>query len=71
MATAKMLKLSCTVAAEKARRNSSGSFIWPRLTMVLVSEVPMLAPITIGMAMLTGRPPATMPTIIEVTVLEL
>jgi hypothetical protein len=30
----------------------------------------MLAPIIMGIAILTGRPPATKPTIIEVTVLE-
>ena len=39
--------------------------------MVLVSEVPILAPMISGMAMGIGRPPATMPTMIEVTVLEL
>ena len=31
--------------------------------------VPMLAPITIGMAIETGSPPATIPTMTEVTVL--
>lgn len=71
MATARMLKLSCTVAAAKARRNSSPLRTWPKLTNVLVNEVPIFAPITIGIAMLKGKPPATIPTIIEVTVLEL
>ncbi len=38
--------------------------------MVLVMVVPRLAPITMGMAMPMGRPPATRPTMTEVTVLE-
>lgn len=38
--------------------------------MVLVIEVPTFAPITIGTATATGSPPATRPTMIEVTVEE-
>ncbi|MNR31413.1 hypothetical protein D3C85_1489220 [compost metagenome] len=70
MNTASRLKKSCTVAAAKARRNSPLSRMWPSETMVLVMVVPRLAPITMGMAMPMGRPPATRPTITEVTVLE-
>ena len=42
-----------TVAAAKARRNSSLSPIWNIATMVDVTEVPMLAPMTREMACLT------------------
>ena len=42
----------------------------PRLTKVLVTVVPMFAPMSIGMAVAIGRPPAHRPTMIEVTVLE-
>ena len=64
------LNQSCTVAAANARLNSSARPMWPRLTRVLVTVVPMLAPITIGIATPTGRPPATRPTMIDVTVLD-
>ena len=64
------LNQSCTVAAANARLNSSGRPMWPRLTRVLVTVVPMLAPMTIGIATETGNPPATRPTIIDVTVLD-
>ena len=70
MNTASKLKKSWIVALAKARLNSSLQRMWPRLTRVLVTVVPMLAPITIGIAVSTGRPPATKPTIIEVTVLD-
>ena len=40
------------------------------LTKVLVIVVPILAPITIGIAIEIGKPPATRPTITDVTVLE-
>ncbi|CSA26628.1 Uncharacterised protein [Vibrio cholerae] len=70
ISTARRLKKSWMVALAKARRNSSLQRIWPRLTRVLVTVVPILAPITIGIAVSTGNPPATRPTIIEVTVLE-
>ena len=39
--------------------------------MVLVIVVPMFAPMTMGMAIDTGSPPATRPTIMDVTVDEL
>lgn len=48
--TASQLNMSWMVAAAKARRNSRRSEAWPRDTTVLVTDVPMLAPITIGMA---------------------
>ena len=64
------LNQSCTVAAAKARLNSSLRPMWPKLTSVLVTVVPTFAPITIGMATETGSPPATMPTMIDVTVLD-
>merc|ERR1719225_1841779 len=38
--------------------------------MMLVTEVPMLAPMIIGMAVLTGAPADTRPTIMEVEVEE-
>ncbi len=61
------LKKSCTVAVAKARRNSSPRRTWPSDTSVLVTVVPMLAPITIGTAASTVRAPdATRPTMIDV-----
>ena len=59
-----------TVAAANARSNSSSLPTWPRLTMVFVIVVPMLAPMIIGTAVETGSPPATRPTMIDETVLE-
>ena len=53
--TVSQLNMSWTVAAAKARRNSFRSPIWVKETIVLVTEVPMLAPITIGMASETVR----------------
>lgn len=48
--TLNQLNISWTVAPPKARRNSFLSAIWPRDTIVLVTDVPILAPITIGTA---------------------
>ena len=45
--------MSCTVAPAKALLNWFLSPDWARETMVLVTEVPMFAPIIIGMAGLT------------------
>ena len=39
--------------------------------MVLVRDVPMLAPMINGIAIGMGSPPATIPTMMDVTVLEL
>ena len=55
MTTVSQLKTSCTVAPLNARRNSLWSNEWARDTIVLVTVVPMLAPITIGMAGRTSR----------------
>ena len=44
--TESQLKLSWTTAPAKARRNSFRSAAWAKETMVLVTEVPMFAPIT-------------------------
>ena len=68
--TAIRLKMSWIVAAWKALRYSSAFLMWPILTMVLVILVPTFAPIIIGTARVMGRPPATIATIIEVTVLD-
>lgn len=53
--TASQLNMSWTVAPANARRKSPTSVIWPMETSVFVTEVPMLAPITIGIACLTSR----------------
>ena len=50
MITDSQLNMSWTTAPAKARRNSFRSAACARETMVLVTEVPMLAPITIGIA---------------------
>jgi len=44
------LNMSWTVAPANARRKSFLLVIWPMATMVLVTEVPMLAPIMMGIA---------------------
>ena len=62
------LKKSCTVAMEKPFLNWVLLPARPSATRVEVTEVPMLAPNSIGTAMLSGRPPAIMPTTIEVVV---
>ena len=54
--TEDQLKQSWTVAAEKARSNSFASATWVNATNVLVMLVPMLAPITIGMAVAIFNP---------------
>ena len=51
--TESQLKQSCTVAPAKARLKSFLLVICPIDTIVLVTDVPMLAPITIGMASFT------------------
>ena len=43
---------------------------WVKLTMVLVTLVPMLAPMIMGMATRTGTSAATRPTMMEVEVEE-
>ena len=50
--------------------NSSLSCIWVKETMVLVTLVPMFAPIIIGIAVFTGTLAATSPTMMEVEVEE-
>ena len=67
MSTAKILKKSCTVAPANARENSFLRPMWPIDTIVLVTVVPIFAPITIGMAFAIERlPPATRPTTMDV-----
>ena len=53
--TDNQLNISWTVAPAKARRNSSRSPDWARDTTVLVTDVPMFAPMMIGMAGRTSR----------------
>ena len=53
--TVNQLKQSCTVAPAKARSNCSGSETWVSETNVLVRLVPTLAPITMGIAVLTSN----------------
>ena len=66
--TDSQLNMSWTVAQAKALLNSSLSDIWVKETMVLVTEVPMLAPMIMGMAVLTGTSAATKPTMMVVEV---
>ncbi len=47
--------MSCTVAPANALRNSARRLLCATLTSVFVIDVPMLAPITIGMAVCTFR----------------
>ncbi len=66
-ATVSRLKTSWTVAAATARLNSTGRRMLPTDASVLVTLVPMLAPITIGTAAPTlSTPEATRPTIVDV-----
>ena len=51
--TVSQLKQSCTVAPAKALSNWALSVTWVKETSVLVKLVPTLAPITIGIAVLT------------------
>ena len=50
MITDSQLNMSCTVAPAKALLNSFLSITWVNATSVFVTEVPMLAPITMNMA---------------------
>jgi len=66
------LKISCIVEQLSARLNSSLLVTWLMATSVFVTVVPMLAPMTIGMALRTlNAPEATNATTIEVVVEEL
>lgn len=47
------LNISCTVAPAKDLLNTSRSVYWPIATMVFVTEVPIFAPIIIGIACMT------------------
>lgn len=69
--TASQLNMSWTVAPANARRKSPTSVIWPMETSVLVTEVPMLAPITIGIACLTSKTEKTDEQFIETTLVSL
>mmetsp|Transcript_35062 Transcript_35062/g.88376 ORF Transcript_35062/g.88376 Transcript_35062/m.88376 type:complete len:229 (+) Transcript_35062:967-1653(+) len=71
IATVNMLKQSCTVAPAKARRYSSLSPACAKLTIVFVTEVPMLAPMIMGIAFFTSmRPAAVMVMMMDVLVDE-
>jgi len=54
MITAIQLNMSWTVAPANALLKSALLVICPRATIVLVTDVPMLAPIIIGMAVFTS-----------------
>jgi hypothetical protein len=70
--TDRKLKKSWTIEAENERLNSTDLFMLARETRVLVTEVPILAPMMIGMAVGTVRaPPPTRPTTMDVVVEEL
>ena len=61
--TDKILKKSCTVEAAKDLLNSAERFRCAMETIVFVTEVPMFAPIMIGIAFKTVKtPPPTIPT---------
>ena len=67
--TVKILKKSCKAAAASAFLNSFFLEIYPSDTIVLVTVVPIFAPITIGIALSKEIvPAATMATTREVTV---
>ena len=71
-ATVIRLNVSCTDEAAKARRNSAFRVIWPSETSLAVTVVPMLAPMTMKMALRTPMASAaTMPIMILVVVDEL
>jgi ABC-type transport system involved in cytochrome c biogenesis permease component len=64
-----MLKKSCKIATANAFLNSLLSTMWPKETIVLVTVVPIFAPIIIGTALSSeSAPEATTATTIEVTV---
>ena len=71
MRTVHQLNMSWTVAAEKARWNSSLLPICVIATKVLVTEVPILAPISMGMAIWMSMPAPMAATMMEVKVEEL
>jgi hypothetical protein len=65
--TARTLKKSWTIAADNASLNSILRLICVRETKIFVTDVPMLAPMMMGMALATFRaPPATSPTTMDV-----
>ena len=63
--TLNQLNMLCTVAQEKARLNCYLSPICVMATTVVATEVPILAPTTIGITLETGAPAATRQTRIE------
>ena len=67
----RILKISCCVPAAMAFLNSFRLFRYPMETRVLVIVVPMLAPITIGMALEKSRVPAATAATIKEVVVEL
>jgi hypothetical protein len=70
--TARKLKKSWTIEAENDRRNSALRFRCASETRMQVTEVPIFAPMIMGMAPLTvNAPPPTMVTTIEVVAEEL
>jgi hypothetical protein len=70
--TENTLKKSCTVAAANARLNSFPLLICPMDTIILVTVVPMFAPIIMGIAPAKFNAPLlTIPTINDVVVEEL
>ena len=70
--TASTLKKSWTVEAAKERRNSLLRLRCAIDTIVLVTDVQIFAPITIGIALPTvSTPPPTIPTTIDVVEEEL
>lgn len=56
MRTDTQLNMSWTVAPANERRKTSRSLYWPMATIVFVTEVPILAPMIMGMACMTVRP---------------
>ena len=64
--------MSCTDEAAKARRNSALRVMWPSETSLAVTVVPMLAPMTMKMALRTPMASAaTIPIMMLVVVDEL
>lgn len=72
MQTLNRLKKSWTVAPANALLNSSFRVMWPKETKTLVTVVPMLAPMMMGIALgMVKLPPATKATTTEVVAEEL
>lgn len=70
--TLSKLKKSWTVAPAKALLNSSFRAMWPKETRTLVTVVPMLAPMMMGIAFgMVNPPPPTKATTTEVVAEEL